>query len=185
MRVLIVNGSPVRSGATAAIAALAAACAPEGAKVHQVCINDYALHFCRGCRRCHTTGRCVQHDGVDELLCEMDAADRLLFVVPSYWAEMPGELKCFVDRCTPYSNTHQPHAALKPGKTGYAIALRTGPGAPECERILGSMAHYFGHMEVAYGGGLALTSIAGREDVPARTEEIENFCREELYKENQ
>ncbi len=181
MRVLILNGSPVRNGATAGIAALAAKVAPKGVDAQLACIDDYAIHYCLGCRRCHETALCVQQDGADELLAEMRQADRLLLVVPSYWADMPGQLKCFVDRCTPYSNTHQPHATLGAGKLGFAIALRTGPNAAECERILGSIRHYYGHMEIADGGGLALTGVAGPEDVPARAKEIERFCAEKVF----
>ena len=51
-----------------------------------------------------------------------------------------GQFKAFIDRCTPWCNTHEPHAALLLGKKGYAIALRTGPGMKECEHIIGMRA---------------------------------------------
>ena len=36
-----------------------------------------------------------------------------------------------IDRCTPWCSTHEPHATIKRGRNGYAIALRTGPNMPE------------------------------------------------------
>ena len=38
-------------------------------------------------------------------------------ITPSYWADIPGQFKAFIDRCTPWCNTHEPHATIKPGKT--------------------------------------------------------------------
>ena len=88
-----------------------------------------------------------------------------------------GQFKAFIDRCTPWCNTHEPHAALSLGKKGYAITLRTGPGMKECERIIGSIEHFFGHLEIQCSGHLGLCSVEYREAVEARQEEIEAFCR--------
>ena len=71
---------------------------------------------------------------IREIMNEFDEADIIVSVAPSYWADIPGQYKAFIDRCTPWCNTHEPHAMIKPGKKGYAIALRTGPNMPECER---------------------------------------------------
>ena len=46
-----------------------------------------------------------------------------------------GQFKAFIDRCTPWCNTHEPHAALSAGKKGYVVALRTGTSMRECQRI--------------------------------------------------
>ena len=47
----------------------------------------------------------------------------------------------------------------------------------ECERIIGSIEHFYGHLEIACCGSLALTSVEYREDAVRRREEIEDFCR--------
>jgi multimeric flavodoxin WrbA len=39
-------------------------------------------------------------------------ADIVVSVSPSYWADIPGQFKVFIDRCTPWCNTHEPHAKL-------------------------------------------------------------------------
>jgi len=117
-------------------------------------------------------------DGVDALMEEFERADTVVSVSPSYWADVPGQFKAFIDRCTPWCNTHEPHARLSAGKLGYAVALRTGPGLPECERILGTIRHFYGHLEIEYRAGLALTGVEHRKDVEGRTAEILSFCED-------
>ena len=100
----------------------------------------------------------------------------ILSVSPSYWADVPGQFKAFIDRCTPWCNTHEPHAKIHSGKKGYVIALRTGPNVKECNRIIESIEHFYGHMEVIPSGNLGLCSIEYKEAVQDRVQEIEAFC---------
>lgn len=144
MNILIINCSPVRNGATADIVNLVKEHVEEGNVVKSVCIDDYDIKLCKGCRKCHETAKCFQEDDVDKLMVTYDWADKIVSVSPSYWADIPGQFKVFIDRCTPWCNTHQPHAKIKSGKKGYTIALRTGPSMPECERIISSMGN-LGH----------------------------------------
>lgn len=176
MKILLVNCSPVKDGATAEIVKTAASFLERGNEVRSVCIDDYDIHFCKGCRRCHTTAECVQKDDVPALLGEFDRADTIICVSPSYWADIPGQFKAFIDRCTPWCNTHKPHAKLKSGKHGYVIALRTGQSMRECSRIIESLEHFYGHLEITPSGSLGLCSVEFKEAVAARTNEIKAFC---------
>ena len=177
MKALIINCSPVRCGATAKAADIVREAISERFETRCVCIDDYSIGYCRGCRNCHTTARCIQHDDTDRLISEFEQADVIIAVSPSYWADVPGQFKCFIDRCTPWCNTHEPHASLPAGKKGYSIALRTGPGTKECERILDSLEHFFGHLEIQPCGRLGLCSVECFQDVVSRKSEIEEFCR--------
>ncbi len=176
MRALIINCSPVRDGATAAIAEMAAETMNRRYELKSVCINDYRFDFCRGCRACHTAARCMMDDDVPRILAEFDRADIILCVSPSYWADIPGQFKAFIDRCTPWCNTHEPHATIAAGKKGYAIALRTGPNIKECARVIESIEHFYGHLEIQPCGSLGLTSVENREAALARKDEILAFC---------
>ena len=177
-RALILNCSPVRTGATQEIAEIVADRLSDRYQTKTVCIDDYRFGFCKGCRQCHRTAACVQTDDVSVLMAEFDRADVIICVSPSYWADIPGQFKAFIDRCTPLCNTHEPRARIAPGKRGYAIALRTGPGMRECDRIMESIEHFYGHLEIACCGRLGLCSVEYREAVAARRGEIERFCRE-------
>ena len=176
MKILIMNCSPVRNGATAEIANIINAIVRKDNDVRMTCIDDYHINLCRGCRKCHATAECFQKDDVYRLMAQYEWADKIISVSPSYWADIPGQFKVFIDRCTPWCNTHEPHARLSRGKKGYTVALRTGPGMPECERIIGSIEHFYGHLEIESCGRLGLCSIENKEDVEARVDEIRQFC---------
>ncbi len=178
MNALVMNCSPVRNGATAEIVHIVSECLKERYGVRCVCIDDFNISFCTGCRSCHDTAKCVQHDDVDKVMQQYEWADVIISVSPSYWADIPGQFKVFIDRCTPWCNTHEPHATITSGKKGYAIALRTGPSMGECERIIGSIEHFYGHLEIECCGGLGLCSVEYKEDVEPRRAELVDFCKQ-------
>lgn len=177
MKAIIINCSPVRSGATALIASIVADNLSDKYEVKEICIDDYSFSFCKGCRTCHTMAECVMDDDVTKIMSEFDSADVIVSVSPSYWADIPGQYKAFIDRCTPWCNTHEPHAKISSGKKGYTIALRTGPSMPECERIIQSIKHFYGHLEIESCASLGLCSVEYKEDVEPRKQEIIDFCK--------
>jgi multimeric flavodoxin WrbA len=176
MEILLVNGSPVNNGATAEINGIIAERLAAKHSVHAVCLGELELHFCKGCRICHTTAKCQIEDDVQRLLNDMDTADSIVLTAPSYWADVPGQLKTFFDRCTPYSNSHEPHASLKKGKKGYAVSLRTGTNANECQHIIDSIAHYYGHMDIQMENSFYFCGIKDKADVIAHKHEIYHYC---------
>lgn len=177
MNALILNCSPVQDGATAEIVRIISEAVADRYQTKAVCIGDYAFRFCRGCRRCHDTAECVlPPDGADRLMAEFMQADVIVCVSPSYWADIPGQFKAFIDRCTPWCNTHEPHKTIPAGKKGYAAALRTGPNPQECERIIGSIEHFYGHLEIECCGSFSLTGIEYKEALAEHRDKILAFC---------
>lgn len=181
MKVLIINGSPVKNGATAAFASLIAQASPVQHQVRIICIDDYEIGFCRGCRACYTTAACVLEDGAAQILQQFEQADSIVVVAPSYWADIPGQLKAFIDRCTPYCNTHQPHASVGKGKRGFVAALRTGSNPRECERIIENLQHFYGHMEIEASGSFYLCGIDTKQDIMANAQQIRQFADAYIY----
>lgn len=179
MKALVINCSPVRTGATAEIVSIICSELESRYDTKSICIDDYSFAFCKGCRSCHKTAKCVMPDAlvIRDIMNEFDLADIIVSVAPSYWADIPGQFKAFIDRCTPWCNTHEPHATIKSGKKGYAVALRTGPNMPECERLIFSIEHFYGHLEIERSGHLGLTSIEYKENVKPRKAEIIEFCK--------
>ena len=180
MKALVINCSPVRNGATAEIVRIVSEQLSARYKTKAVCIDDYRFGFCKGCRSCHKTAKCVQHDDVDVLMNEFEQADIIVSVSPSYWADVPGQFKAFIDRCTPWCNTHEPHRTIPAGKRGYAIALRTGAGMKECEKIIGTIKHFYGHLEIECCDNLGLCSVEYKEAVESRETELLSFCEKFL-----
>ena len=105
MKILVINCSPVRNGATAEIVNLVKEYVEEDNIVKTVCIDDFEIKMCKGCRKCHETAECFQKDDVVKLMEIYDWADKIVSVSPSYWADIPGQFKVFIDRCTPWCNT--------------------------------------------------------------------------------
>ena len=177
MKALIINCSPVRTGATAEIVNIINSEISSRYDTKCICIDDYKFEYCRGCRSCHKTVKCIMNDDIIKIMNEFDEADVIVSVAPSYWADIPGQYKAFIDRCTPWCDTHEPHASIREGKKGYSVALRTGPGMHECERIIQSIEHFYGHLHVECAGNLGMTSIEYKENVEPRKDEIISFCK--------
>ncbi len=177
MNVLVINCSPVRNGATAEIVKIVSEQLGSRYETKTACIDDYHFAFCKGCRSCHRTAECIQNDDVNILMEELSHADIIISVSPSYWADIPGQFKAFIDRCTPWCNTHEPHKTIPSGKKGYAIALRTGSGMKECEKIIAGIEHFYGHLEIECCGCRGLCSVEYKAAVNDRRDEIEAFCK--------
>ena len=47
----------------------------------------------------------------------------------------------------------------------------------ECERIIGSIEHFYSHLEIECTGHLGLTSVEYKEQVESKKQEILNFCK--------
>jgi multimeric flavodoxin WrbA len=178
MKALIINCSPVREGATAEIVRILDQELLSRYETKCICIDDYDFEFCKGCRSCHKTAKCIIDDDIIKIINEIDTADIIISVSPSYWADIPGQFKAFIDRCTPWCDTHEPHAFISDGKKGYSVALRTGPGMHECERIIETIEHFYGHLHIESSGHLGLTSIEFKEDLKPKKKEIINFCKD-------
>ena len=176
MKLLVINYSPVKTGATAEIVRIVSERLSSTYVTKTICIDDYDFKFCRGCRTCHNTAKCVLNDDIPLIINEFEWADIIVSVAPSYWADIPGQFKAFIDRCTPWCNTHEPHAKISSGKKGYSIALRTGPSMRECNRIIESIEHFYGHLEIECCDKLGLCSLEFKENVKNRRNEIISFC---------
>lgn len=84
MKALVINCSPVRNGATAEIVSIVSRELSKKYDVKSVCIDDYTFSFCKGCRSCHSTAKCVIEDDIQVIMDEFDAADVIFSVSPSY-----------------------------------------------------------------------------------------------------
>ena len=139
MKVLAMNCSPVRNGA-AEIVNIVTACLEKKHDVKNICIDDYDIKFCKGCRKCHTTAKCVQKDDVNRIIEQYEWADVIISVSPLYWADIPGQFKAFIDRCTPWCNTHEPHAKISSGRVIGNNDIITIDLSPQAGNIWGDYA---------------------------------------------
>lgn len=130
MKILVLNGSPRAKGSTRAMVTAFA----EGAESagHQVDIVDVCklhIHGCLACEHCHTKGNgtCVQQDDMQKIYTLFGDADMLAVASPIYFAGIPGQLKCAVDRFYAVFNPQAPGSAGKAKKFA-AILSSAMPG---------------------------------------------------------
>ncbi len=177
--VLVINCSPVKTGATAEMVKIVSGALNEKYSVKDICIDDYKVEFCKGCRACHNTAECKNfNDDFKSAVSEFENADIIISCAPSYWADVPGQYKSFIDRWTPWCNTHEPHAKLSAGKKGYSMVLRTGPNMKECERLIQTIEHFYGHLEIESVDRIGFTAVENKEDLLNHKEEILSFCKQ-------
>lgn len=121
----------------------------NSAIVKKYCVSNIKMDYCYGCKKCYNNGECVQNDDVKKVVLDILSSDYVLIAAPSWWADVPSQLKTLFDRTTPYGDTNpnRKYKADKPIK-GIAIAVRAGIREQENELILNSIQHYFGHLGI-------------------------------------
>lgn len=167
MNILLLNASPKNSGATQEILKIIQSQIPLDVFSEIVCLGDLSINYCIGDKSCYDTCTCILKDDMEILLNKIDNSDILIISAPSYWADVPGQFKVFIDRCTAYSNTNPnlAHRKFKPGKKCYAVALRAGTRPIECEHIIETIQHWCGHMEISMVGSMYFCSIDNKNDI--------------------
>lgn len=64
-------------------------------------LSDYKIDYCDGCLSCDETGICHKEDDVSYLIEKVKEADGVVFVSPTRWSLLSGDIKVFMDRWNP------------------------------------------------------------------------------------
>jgi multimeric flavodoxin WrbA len=143
-----------------------------GVGARRVCLGQLNIHYCQGCRECETTRRCIQGDDMDQLLTGILESEIILLASPSYWGDVTGQMKVFIDRSLPLCNAATGATPVPKGKMGIAVALRAGRSKAENQHIVDTFAHYFGHLGIKMVASLTVEGIATRSDLEGRDKEL-------------
>ena len=99
MKVLLINGSPNAKGCTyTALTEVASTLEAEGIETELIHVGRKDIRGCIGCRKCHTTGKCVFDDLVNETAPKFKESDGIVIGSPVYYASANGTLISFLDR---------------------------------------------------------------------------------------
>lgn len=99
MKVLLINGSPNAKGCTyTALTEVASTLEAEGIETELIHVGHKDIWGCIGCRKCHTTGKCVFDDLVNETASKFEESDGIVIGSPVYYASANGTLISFLDR---------------------------------------------------------------------------------------
>lgn len=167
MKITCINGSARNNGScNYLIDSFISGIEEINADIIKYCVGDADLHFCKGCKKCYIDGACVQNDDVQKIVKDILTSDIVLIAAPSYWADVPAQLKTLFDRTTPYGDTNPNRilSARKPIK-GIAIAVRAGVREQENELILNAIEHYFGHLGIDTIKRISITQTDKLDDL--------------------
>lgn len=100
MKVLLINGSPNRSGCTnRALEEVEKSLREEGIDTEIFQIGNGRVHGCNGCNACEKTGRCIHDDDpANKMLSLMKEADGIVIGTPVYYSGANGALCALLDR---------------------------------------------------------------------------------------
>ncbi len=148
MKILFIVGSPRDKGCTSLIADRVIEGIGEGIEMRKYVLGNMRISYCLGCKRCSSTRECVQRDDMDILINDLHLSDIVIIAAPSYWGDVPGQLKVFFDRSLPLCDTNIGGTTTPGGKKGYSLAIRGGSKMEENEHLINSIEHYFGHLGI-------------------------------------
>lgn len=134
MKIACLLGSPRHEGNSATIAKRFIETASNlGAEIRTFELNRLNYRGCQGCLTCKTKlDKCVLKDDLTEVLRSIEEADAVMLSTPIYIGDVPGQVKCFIDRTYSYippGYVHKSATSRMPqGKKGLLIITQ---GAPE------------------------------------------------------
>jgi len=104
MKILCLLGSPRQNSNSTAIASrFTETAAGLGAKVQTAVLNQLNYRGCQGCMSCKTTSdKCVLQDDLSAILESLKQSDVIVMAMPVYCSDVPGQVKCFLDRTFSY-----------------------------------------------------------------------------------
>lgn len=105
MKVLVLNGSPKGGHSNTMHLTRAFLSGAGWTDAEIISVADAGIKSCLGCFACwnKTPGKCIIHDGMDEILAKIITADVILWSFPLYYFSVPGGLKNLIDRQLPLS----------------------------------------------------------------------------------
>ncbi len=135
MNVLIIDGSPRKTGSTATITnAFGEVASANGANVRIYKLNDMRnIRGCQSCTKCWEVGHCVVEDDFAPALADHNWADIIVWATPVYMDDMSGILKLFTDRMFSnvkpefYIDFNPEHGRLVSGKQFVLIQTQAAP----------------------------------------------------------
>lgn len=104
MKVLGICGSPRKKATYFMIKTALDAAKEKGAEAEIISLADIEIAHCKGCAACEKTGKCVISDGMEKLIEKIESADALVIGSPSYYDNVTGTMKDFIDRGHPLWN---------------------------------------------------------------------------------
>ena len=140
MKIVIINGSPRKNGATAKLLTHIEIQLKEIPSTHVdvVHLTEQNIMFCTGCSSCFRTGKCHLDDDGERISTLIGSADGIVIGTPTYASNISGLLKNFIDR------GHFVMEQLLIGKKAFHVVTYENAGAAAALKILNNLSVYSG-----------------------------------------
>lgn len=116
----------------------------KDAKTQLITLSDMNIGYCTGCNDyCKKSGKCKHHDDMQKLCLMLERTNVLIIGTPTYFWNVSGLVKNFIDRCIPLY-----YRGVLKGKIGVAVAVSGGDGQDEALSAIGNFFHLQGLKEI-------------------------------------
>lgn len=140
MKIVIINGSHRKNGATALI--LNEMCRQlkkySDVDVQIIHVADLSLKYCVGCGFCYKNGGCIYKDDMENLSLRIADADGVILGSPTYASNVSGQMKVIMDR------GHFVMEQLLYGKYAISVSTYENYGGRDSAKILNRLLSYSG-----------------------------------------
>ena len=112
IKILVINGLYQDDDiADQTVEVMVRAVEEAGTGVEVIFLREYPIEFCLNCRECtqqpgDTPGKCVQHDGMQELIDKIEQADGYILVSPTNFGSITVIFKRFMERLVVYLSSN-------------------------------------------------------------------------------
>ncbi len=132
MKLLLLNGSPKKSGTVATLAKKVAEGATKtGSEVELINLYDLTMKPCIACMKCRPDNRCIlPADDAHDIGEKIRKADGLIVCTPTHWGNMSSQLKCLFDRNVPVFMGEKPNGLPVPRQKGKKAVIVTACSTP-------------------------------------------------------
>jgi len=171
MKAVCILGSPKSNGNTAKILnEIERPLKEQRIDVVRYCLGECKINYCTGCVSCFKNGQCVQNDDVQIIINDLFESNFVIIASPSYWGDVTGQMKVFIDRCTPYCNARHIDRLSKSMIKGVAVAIRAGRNKAENENLVHTIEHFLGHLNIPLISTFTVESVDTAKDLEAKPE---------------
>lgn len=140
MRIVIINGSHRKNGATALILneMYRQLKKYSDVDVQMIHVADLELKYCVECASCYKTGACIYKDDIENLSLSIAEADGVILGSPTYASNVSGQMKVIIDR------GHFVMEQLLYGKYVISVTTYENYGGRDSAKILNRLLSYSG-----------------------------------------
>lgn len=170
MKIVIINGSNKKDGATATILKQMHKKLLErkDVEVKFIHVADMDLKYCIGCGICYKKGGCIYSDDIEELSVDIKESDGIILGSPTYASNVSAQMKTIIDR------GHFVMEQLLSGKHAISVVTYENYGGHDAGKIINKL--------LLYSGAIISGSIVTRQYQSERTNRKIHMVVNKFYK---